>query len=94
MSALTFLLGLAGFIALALAMPRHYQSVLGRSPSRTVALCLRILGWMLIVASVAPAIAWLGNPVGLVAWFGALNVVALLTALGLTVARQGAEKRR
>lgn len=94
MSALTFLLGLGGFTALALAMPRHFQFVLGRSPARGVSLGLRILGWMLIAASLAPAIAWLGNPVGLVAWFGVLNAAALLTALALTMARRGAEKRR
>jgi hypothetical protein len=88
MSAIAFLLAFAAFACLALAMPRHYQAVMRRKPSPAMTLGLRIAGWVLIAASLPPCIAWLGNPVGIVAWFGVLNAAALLAAFGLTLRRR------
>lgn len=92
MSLLALLLALGGFAALALAMPRHYRAVLGRQPSRGHVLFLRLAGWALILASLPPCIAWLGNPVGPVAWFGVLNAAALLVAFSLTWARRASAR--
>jgi hypothetical protein len=84
MSVIAFLLAFAAFACLALAMPRHFQAVIGSKPASAVSLSLRVAGWLLITASLAPCIAWLGSPVGIVAWFGVLNAAALLAAFGLT----------
>ncbi len=77
MSLAAFLLAVAGFAALA-----------RRAPSRIQALALRVGGAGLLAGSLWFSLAWLGSPVGIVAWFGLLNAGALLTALGLTVARR------
>jgi hypothetical protein len=84
MSIVSFLLALCGFTALAMAMPRHFRAVMKRPPTGSWTLRARLAGWTLLAASLWPCILWLGNPVGLVAWFGVLNVGALLTALGLS----------
>lgn len=87
MSLAAFLLALAGSAALALAMSRHFQALTGRAPSRAMGLTLRVCGWALLAGSLWLSLAWLGNPVGIVAWFALLNAAALLTALALTLAK-------
>lgn len=92
MSAVALLLALLGFAALTLAMSRHYQGLARRVPTRRVVLALRGVGWVLLAGSLAFSLAWLGHPVGFVAWFGLLNIGALGTAFGLTLARSRASR--
>jgi len=92
MSLAAFLLALAGFTALALAMSRHFQALTRRVPSRATVLALRTCGWALLSGSLALSLAWLGNPVGFVGWFALLNAAALVAALGLTLAKRRLQK--
>jgi len=87
MSAMAFCFALAGFAALALAMPRHYQAVLRKHQPRRIGRGLRMAGWAMIATSLVPAMLWMGVGVGMVAWFGVLNAAALFVALGLTSAK-------
>jgi hypothetical protein len=87
MSAAAFLCALAGFVALALAMDRHGQVLLKRSPTRHETFGLIVTGYVLLGCSLAFSLAWLGNPVGFVGWIGMLNAAALLTALSLTLTK-------
>jgi hypothetical protein len=88
MSLAAFLLAVAGFAALALSMSRHFQALTRRAPSRAQVLVLRAGGAALLAGSLWFSLAWLGSPVGIVAWFGLLNAGALVAALGLTLARR------
>ncbi|MDZ4370769.1 MAG: DUF3325 domain-containing protein [Phenylobacterium sp.] len=82
---LALLLALVGFAALATAMRRHFHALTGRALSRPTVLALRGVGWALLGSSLWLSMAWLGGPVGFVAWFGLLNAAALGTAFGLTL---------
>lgn len=88
MSVAAFLLAFGGFAALAMAMSRHSEALTGRALPRRIAMGLKGCAWGLLGGSLWASMAWLGNPVGLVAWFGLLNGAALLTALCLTLARR------
>ena len=77
----------AGFAALCLAMERHCQQVLGRHrlpPGQRRA--LQVVGWLLLVASPLPSIAWLGWGAGSVLWCGLLSAALLPLALLLAYA--------
>lgn len=85
MIALTALvLSFTGFAAIALSMRRHHQDVLGTPPGRSRKLVLGMAGWLLLGASIWPAIAADGVSVGITFWFGVIALAALIVAMSLT----------
>jgi len=78
-----FLLCAAGFAALALAMDRHQQDVLGRAlPPRATQL-LRGAGWALLLAALWQAVGAKGWALGLVAYSGHASAAAGLVFVAL-----------
>lgn len=70
---LTWTLGYAGLTALALAMKRHHEAVLGAKASEARLRGFRVLGWALLAAMTAGCLAiW---PTALALWM-ALGMVA------------------
>ena len=70
---LTWTLGYAGLTALALAMKRHHEEVLGAKASEARLRGFRVLGWALLAAMTAGCLAiW---PTALALWM-ALGMVA------------------
>jgi len=78
------LLSFASFAALALSMPQHHRDLFGNVPGRSRELRLRGSGWILLTASILPAILDQGISVGIVLWFGVITVSALAVAMLLT----------
>lgn len=93
MAWISLLLSYVGFLALALAMPRHHEEILGRkavSRSRPV---WRLTGAVLIALSLLPALRFWPDPaIGISAWLGLLTVSAFALAMALTWSSQ--ESRR
>lgn len=81
---LAFLLALAGFAALSLAMHRHQRHVFHRALSHGADVLLRILGVAGLAASFAASVAGAGWSIGPVLWFGWLTAAALMVVLALT----------
>jgi hypothetical protein len=81
----------AGFAALCLAMERHHEQVFGqrRVPKRRRH-TLRVLGWLLLIASPAPCISVLSWGVGSVLWCGLLTAAVLPLTLLLAYAPRAA----
>lgn len=78
---LALLLCYAGFTALCLSMDRHHTDLLGLKPSPQRRLALRTGGWILLFASLWPAVAAAGWGRGLVDWCAVLMLSALLLVL-------------
>ncbi|MGC4252805.1 MAG: DUF3325 domain-containing protein [Sphingobium sp.] len=76
--AATFLLSLAGFAALLLAMPRHQGDWLGRKLSPHVGRILRLSGFAALALAFTVAGIGFGWGVGAVAWFGWLTIAVAL----------------
>lgn len=76
--AATFLLSLAGFAMLMLAMPRHQQDWLRRKLTATMGRALRLSGLAGLALAFAVSGANLGWGYGAVAWFGWLTIAAAL----------------
>lgn len=76
MSLISWLLALAGFACLALAMEDHHLWLMGHRPSRRGAFTLRLLGWSLLALSWGSAAASWGPALGSIAWCGLLSVSA------------------
>lgn len=81
--AMTFLLCLAGFAPLALAMDRHQQDVLGRELQPRATLGLRCAGWALLLAALWQAVGAQGWALGLVAYSGHTSAAAGLVFVAL-----------
>jgi hypothetical protein len=81
MELIAFVLALAGFTALALAMRRHHRDLFGRFPSVKRSVILRVVGGTALILSLAPCVFRADWPVGLVLWLGLLTVSALAVAL-------------
>lgn len=81
---LSLVLSCAGFGSIALSMRRHHQDVFGKAPGRLRKLMLGTAGWLLLGASIWPAIARDGVSIGLTFWFGIITVAALIVAMSLT----------
>lgn len=82
MTILAATLAYAGFAALCLAMERHHGEVFGTRripPRRRIA--LRVVGWLLLAASLPACVAGWGWAFGTVAWCGVLTAAALLVVL-------------
>ncbi|MCC8361960.1 DUF3325 domain-containing protein [Lysobacter sp. A6] len=75
--ALCILLGLVGWAALSLALPKHFRALRGRDPSSAVHRTLRTSGWFALAAMSAGCIASRGVEFGVIQAF----VLAMLTAL-------------
>jgi hypothetical protein len=77
-------LSLLAFIALALAMDRHYGQVLRGRPSPAVRRVLRLGGSALIVFAAIACVAACGWSIGLTWWLGILTAAAMAVLLLLT----------
>lgn len=76
-----------GFIALSLAMSRHFRNVFAAAePAFRQRLALRLAGWLLLAVTAVLCIAVWGLSVGIVALFGVLTMSAFAVALMLTYA--------
>lgn len=76
--AATFLLSLAGFAALLLAMPRHQGDWFGRRLSVAADRALRFSGFAALALAFLVAGLAFGWGYGAVAWFGWLTIAAAL----------------
>ena len=77
-NAVIFLCALAGFIALALAMPKHSKHLLGQAVSPATARCAGVLGCMLLALACALSVEQWRMSIGLVTWLGWLTVAAVI----------------
>ncbi len=73
-----------GLFALAAAMPRHASDLLGRWNTAALAARLPLIGWTLVVLSLATSLLTPDWPRALVAWFGLAPLAAGIVLLGLT----------
>ena len=80
------LLTLAGFVLLALSLPRHHRDMFGTTPPEPRSRWLRATGWALLALSPIASITVFGWAVGLVFWVGGLMVAAFCVALFFTYA--------
>ncbi|WP_051236220.1 DUF3325 domain-containing protein [Ottowia thiooxydans] len=71
-------ISLAGFFALALATERYGVHILGRLPAPRWRQLARISGWLMLLISLAWAIAELEVGVGITLWLGWLSIAALI----------------
>lgn len=78
-----FLCTLTGFVALALAMPKHSKHLLRRSLPTGSARIARVSGWILLGGALALAIFQWRFSIGSVTWLGWLSIagIALVFAL-------------
>lgn len=83
----SLLICVGAFAALAMATERAQQDVLERTLSRDATRALRIIGWALLLASLAVVVGAQGWGLGLVSYSGHTSVAAGLVFLGL-IARQ------
>jgi hypothetical protein len=84
MSLLSWLLALAGFTLLALAMEEHHAWLLGREIERPRQILWRGLGFALLSLSWMAAAASWGPAVGTVGWCGVLSFAAAPLILART----------
>lgn len=80
---LSFLFGLAGFAALAVALPRHHRQIWSGPPSARRGRGLRVAGWVLLGLSLPPCLAAWDMRIGMVAWCGLLTAAALMVVAWL-----------
>lgn len=82
----------AGFVALALAMPRHHEELRGTRPDPASRRPWRAAGAVLLALSLWPALAWWPNAaIAVSAWLGLATVAAFALAMVLA---WSAPKRR
>lgn len=74
-----FLLSLAGFALLLLAMARHQQDWLRRKLPASRSRALRLSGFLMLALAFVIAGAGLGWGYGAIAWFGWMTVAAALS---------------
>lgn len=78
-----YFLAFAGFVAIALSMPRHQPLVLGdRRPSFVP--WTRTIGWILLAFSFMPCIVFATFSLALTRWFVVLTFSALTAILTMT----------
>lgn len=82
--AATFLLSLAGFVLLLLAMTRHQQDWIGRKLSPLLGRALRLAGFATLALAFTVAGMGLGWAYGAVVWFGWLSIAAALVVAANT----------
>lgn len=77
----------AAITLLALAMPRHHETVFGRGPGATRGAALKFSGWLLLAVSLLIAMSTgQAAGIGLVVWFAQLSIHGLAIALLITYA--------
>jgi hypothetical protein len=74
------LLAFAGFVLLALSMPRHRARVFGAG-SAPPAPWVRAAGWLLLALSFAPCLAIAALSLAILRWFGVLTFAALAVVM-------------
>jgi hypothetical protein len=77
------LIGFAGFVALCLAMDKHFSELLGRKPRPGQLRLLRCAGWLLLALSLALVVHLRGWAYGLVEWTAVLMAGVTLWVFGL-----------
>ncbi|WGV21815.1 DUF3325 domain-containing protein [Pseudomonas putida] len=77
------LIAYAGFVALCLAMEKHFVDLLGRKPRHGQSRLLRSVGWLLLVLSLVFSIQLRGWAHGLVEWTAVLMAGVTLWVFGL-----------
>ncbi|MFV3386755.1 DUF3325 domain-containing protein [Pseudomonas sp. NY15364] len=77
------LLAYVGMSALCMGLERSFRQVFKHMPSALSCRCLRALGWLLLVASLAFSVRMWGVAAGIVGWVGVMSVagVALIMLL-------------
>ena len=81
----------AGMAALAFAMDRHYEQLMGKREVPALHRWpLRLVGAVMLAAALLPCIAAWGATVGVVAWVGGGSAGALLAAGGISAGARGA----
>ncbi|NGM48954.1 DUF3325 domain-containing protein [Caulobacter sp. 602-2] len=76
MTLLAFLLCLAGFLALSLAMPRHHAALVGGPLTRQRRRVLKTAGWLGLALGLAASLAAWGLAWGAIGWLGLLTAAA------------------
>jgi hypothetical protein len=77
------LFAFAGFVLLALSMPRHRARVFGAG-SAPPAPWVRVAGWLLLALSFAPCLAVSAFSLAVLRWFGVLTFAALAVVMSMT----------
>ncbi|WP_027595275.1 DUF3325 domain-containing protein [Pseudomonas sp. LAIL14HWK12:I7] len=77
------LIGFAGFVALCLAMEKHFKELLGRKPQAQQLHVLRVGGWLLLVLSLVLSVHMRGWAHGLVEWIAVLMAGVTLWVFAL-----------
>jgi len=79
------LIAFAGFVALCLAMEKHFSDLLGRKPSPRHLLLLRVAGWLLLLLmlSLVLSVYLRGWALGLVEWTAVMMAGVTLWVFGL-----------
>lgn len=83
-----FLLCCLGFTALALAMARHQEDIVGRELNPRASAGLRWAGWLLLAGALLAIVRSMGWAFGLVAYSGHTSAAAGAVFLGLLAFRQ------
>ena len=81
---LSFALSFTAFSAIALGTERHAKQVFGRLPAQGVRQALTASGWLLLLASLPPALAARGPSIGSLNWLGYLSIAAVVIGLMLS----------
>lgn len=71
------LLSFAGFVALALAMPKHSKHILRRNLPESQRRVLRLLGWVLLAVALGLGVRQWHFDVGTVIWLGWLTIAGV-----------------
>jgi hypothetical protein len=90
----TFLLGLLGFAALALATERQQEIHLGRALASNATRCLRIAGWTGLFLALSIAVGSQGWAMGLVSYSGHTSLCAGLVFSALLLRERLATLRK
>lgn len=87
---LSLLLCYAGFVALAMAMPRHHEQLRGAKPNPAFRRLWQALGVTGLTASLLASLAhWPDRTIAISAWTGIATVAAFALAMVLTWSAPG-----
>lgn len=89
-----FLLSLAGFASLALAMIRHQEDLFGKALHPNATRGLRVAGWLFLLLALWRAVSGMGWSFGLTAYSGHTSAAAGLVYIALLADNRVKERRR